>query len=155
MEPKPIDIHDKAKAAIQAEQRQPADNGFKPSGAQQERPKPMPEKRFTEQRIPDFLKKQPEVPKEKVKEEEMKNEEKKKDQGVTVKFDQPTPKPLDIPPASQEPTVKPAPQAQPPISNPMAPAPKMQPEAPKAPPKDPFAQGDDGLTDIERALGGL
>jgi len=145
----PADIHTQTKAAIQAEQRMPADAGFKPSQAtaQQERPKPVPEKRFDGQRVPEFLKKGTEEPKK---------PEEKKDEGVTVKFDQTAVKPPEIPKTSVEPTVKPAPSTQPPSSNPMTPQSLQTPQTPQTPPpKDPFAQGDDGLTDIERALGGL
>ena len=163
--PSSLDLHDKTKAAIQAEQQFPADTAFKPSQPtpHQTRPKPMPEKRFKEQQIPDFLKQKSTSP-----EPEMRA----KEDGITVKFDQPAPKPVEIPPTSVEPTVKSVPVAPVNVPNPVTPAlstppmptppvPKPKPVPPPPveplakPPQDPFAKGGDGLTDIERALGGL
>jgi phosphoesterase RecJ-like protein len=91
------------------------------------------------------------------------------DDGVSVSYgNSPSPAPV-IPENSVEPVVKtvnPAPA--PPTAAPAAPpqASSIQPPAinnnqpttpasPPTPPKDPFATGNDGLTDIERALGGL
>ncbi|MCB0384753.1 MAG: hypothetical protein KDD43_05110, partial [Bdellovibrionales bacterium] len=91
------------------------------------------------------------------------------DDGVSVKVapaTQPMPTP-EIPEDSAEPTVKTvsppvAPQDTQDISDALSgfgggPTPPTTPDADAKPepPKDPFALGDDGLTDIERALGGL
>jgi len=88
--------------------------------------------------------------------------QKSEDDGVKVSFNQPAKAP-EIPAGSTEPVVKPANSK--PSTNPFS---SMNPDdlddeaegdifsaKPPQPPKDPFATGDDGLTDIERALGGL
>jgi hypothetical protein len=177
----PKDIHDKAKAAIAAEQSQPAADTFKPSQATvQERLKPVPEKRFTANEVPDFLKK-PATPMPPSTPSPLQQGEKtppastaaaqpkpstpsqppltsaptelKADEGVKVTYQAPS-TPPEIPMNSSEPVVKTVKPATP--ANPLTPesASAATEETPK-PPKDPFALGDDGLTDIERALGGL
>ena len=160
--PKQIDLHDKAKAAIAAEQSQPAADAFKPSQATtQERPKPVPEKRFTGE-VPEFLKQTPPVsptpsapptPPSPPPQAPLTSAatELKADEGVKVTYQAPS-TPPEIPANSSEPVVKTVKPATP--ANPLTPEATASQETPK-PPKDPFALGDDGLTDIERALGGL
>lgn len=88
--------------------------------------------------------------------------QKSEDDGVKVSFNQAAKAP-EIPTGSTEPVVKPANNGS--SNNPFS---SLNPDdlddeaagdifsaKPPQPPKDPFATGDDGLTDIERALGGL
>ncbi len=166
--PASSDIHETTKAAIQSEQSQASDSGFSPSQtAQAQRdpnPNPQQERRFTEP-VPDYLKPTPApeqnpAPTAAPAQPAAPAPTPKPDDGVTVKMAAPgTVPPAPIAADSSEPVVK--------NMNPTGsktdqngeddapPAAPSTPNTPPEPPKDPFAMGDDGLTDIERALGGL
>ncbi|MDP3975451.1 MAG: bifunctional oligoribonuclease/PAP phosphatase NrnA [bacterium] len=175
--PKQPDIHTTARQAIEAEQshsRLPAgagdNNGFTPSkaAATQERPKPIPEKRFTDE-LPGFLKPVPPVPIQPatppVPPAPSSPAPAKPESGVTVKpaaisGDGSTGTSAGEAQAGQgqqgqqttgQQGQQTAGQQGTSSAQPLSPNPAPAPE----PKKDPFAIGDDGLTDIERALGGL
>ncbi len=164
------DIHDKTKAAIMAEHSQPTNGAmFSPSksmGGQ----KPAARNQFPTPPTPPTPPKPPTPP---APPKPATRDQRPADQsGVIVK---PAPAPLPKAPVvpqvpkvpSSEPTVKivpPAPKPPNPFDDfggltPPAtsnqPASGGQPPSKPDAPKDPFAIGDDGMTDIERALGGL
>ncbi|MDZ4216703.1 MAG: hypothetical protein U1C97_00095 [Candidatus Gracilibacteria bacterium] len=179
------DIHDRTKAAIVAEQSQGSEEEALPSQAAAAKPrvKPQTEKRFTNE-VPEFLKGVPEVKSQETRVESLESRAESKksddpstidsrpstqtnDSGVKVSYvNQPTEIPA-IPADSSEPIVKnvdPMGPGQQTGSNPFDDDDQAQSgggsstsddSKPPQPPKDPFAMGDDGLTDIERALGGL
>lgn len=165
------DLHSQAKAAIMAEQghveNNPFAGGSTSSPFRQERPKqPRTEKRFHSDELPDFLKPSTEPV------EDMRNQPKPnpmpeakpvEDDSVKVTYNNP-------PATPEKPTAKPENNFPNPFGDmsggtgggqqgdddqgaggAAGTTPPKKPE----PPKDPFATGDDGLTDIERALGGL
>lgn len=165
------DIHIQTKEAIEAEHAEASDSDFTPSKSLQDRPKAIPEKRFTQQ-VPDFLKAGATPAAEK---------NPASNDGVQVKPATTTTVLPEIPAGSKEPTVKmmgggqgstgtasgpttsattqtgqTTSQTNPPTPpTPPKPQEPPKPATPPPPPKDPFAIGEDGLTDIERALGGL
>lgn len=165
------DIHHKTKAAIMAEQSQPT-NGtpFAPSKLMKPDDRRKQEKRFTDE-IPGYMREndqKKEIPNEQNKKndqreemskkrempnDQISNAQKKADEGVKVFFAPPKAPVPEIPKKSGPPTVRPAPAALPtPPKDPNVP---KAPNSPPPPPKDPFSIGDDGFTDIERALGNL
>ena len=128
------DIHHKAKAAIMAEQSQSNGTPFAPSKLMKPDDRPKPEKRFTDE-LPGYIKtgsapKPPQAP-------------------MTPPLPQ---KPSKLPDSDEGVKVF--------FSPPKPPSPPNELNEPKSPhdpspPKDPFSLGDDGMTDIERALGNL
>jgi phosphoesterase RecJ-like protein len=177
-QPVPHDIHTQAKAAIEAEQGHEENRMSRPAPSatvRQDPPSRPPERPLTQapKREPAPAAPKPVAPQQPPKPAAPQQMEQKKpsqslppsepkkaeDDGVKVSFNNQTPAP-EIPKESSEPVVKPAEKS----SNPFS---AMKPDdleegendifsaKPPQPPKDPFAAGDDGLTDIERALGGL
>lgn len=169
--PTPRDIHTEAKKAIEAEQSH-QDNQMSspaPSAATRQAPparppeRPLSEQpRRTKPTPPPAPKPAPQPPVSKPAEAKKPSPTpaaapKSEDESVKVSFNNQTKAP-EIPAGSSEPVVKSAHESKS-ASNPFG---SLKPNdldeavnsTPK-PPKDPFAPGDDGLTDIERALGGL
>ncbi|MGE3278477.1 MAG: DHH family phosphoesterase [Candidatus Altimarinota bacterium] len=169
--PTPRDIHSEAKKAIEAEQGHEENklSAPAPSVSTRQAPPTRPPERPMAQKLEALPKsspeKKPEAPKKPETAQKPEAPQKPEDDGVKVSFNQPAKAP-EIPAGSADPVVKPANTK--PSNNPFS---SMNPDdlddegekgegdifsaKPPQPPKDPFSTGDDGLTDIERALGGL
>jgi phosphoesterase RecJ-like protein len=165
-QPASRDIHNQAKKAIEAEQNHEENHmsPSAPSAVRQAPPSRPPERPLSEQAPKKAVEPIPSAPKPaqppltpppaKAPEQKPDAPKKPEDDGVKVSFGNQTKAP-EIPSNSPEPIVKTNAESKA-SANPFG---ALNPddlddEAPK-PPKDPFAPGDDGLTDIERALGGL